>query len=375
MRHRWREYSPAIAREKSAEPGRGKPPWWPEGEPWPPRGPAYRWHRGRARFMRRAGLVFGAVFILGLIGLSTVVSWIARPGLLSGAWVVALLAAFGIVLFTTVARRLVPLLGDIVAAAGRIAEGDFDVRVAAYGPPSLRNVGAAFNKMAERLARQERSRCELMADVAHELRTPLSVVQGRLEGLIDGVYPADAAHLEPLLDQTRMLGRLVEDLRTLANAESGVLALEREPTDIGMLMRDAVEAVSDEATRRRVVVHVDEPEEALVVELDPLRIRQVLVNLLANAIAHAGGGASVTAAARGTADSLIVSVRDTGSGIAPEELPKIFDRFYKRHGSRGSGLGLTIARDLVRAHGGTITAESRAGEGTTVTFSLPRRSA
>jgi signal transduction histidine kinase len=319
-------------------------------------------------------MAFGAVFILSLIGVTTLVSWVASgTGFRQPVRAFALvLFAITIVGFVSFMRRVGPPLGDIVGAAGRIAEGDFDVRVAAHGPPPLRSVASAFNEMADRLAKQERSRRELMADVAHELRTPLSVIQGRLEGLVDGVYPADAEHLEPLLEQTRMLGRLVDDLRTLANAESGVLTLEREPTDIGMLMRDAAAAVSGEAQARRVTVRVDEPAEIVTVDVDPLRIRQVLMNLLSNGIAHAGAGTSVTATARPESNSLVVRVSDTGPGIPPEELPKIFDRFYKRSGSHGSGLGLTIARGLVRAHGGTITAQSRLGEGTTLTFTLPK---
>jgi two-component system sensor histidine kinase BaeS len=210
-----------------------------------------------------------------------------------------------------------------------------------------------------------------MADIAHELRTPLSIVQGRLEGLIDGVYPREPSQLEPLLDETRVLTRLVEDLRTLANAESGVLTLDREPTDVGMLLRDAVSAVGAEAAQEGITISIDDAEPFPPVSVDPVRLRQVLVNLVANAIRHGSRGGGVTLRARATPSALLIEVADNGPGIAAEELPKIFDRFHRRPGSTGSGLGLTIARSLVRAHGGDIRAESSPGSGTTISFMIP----
>jgi two-component system OmpR family sensor kinase/two-component system sensor histidine kinase BaeS len=325
--------------------------------------------------MIRAGVILSLVLALSVIGGSTVFTWITRglsdqtrtsPG---QVMIVALVVAW-VIAFLAVARRSGPL-GDLVSAAHRVADGDFDVRVAAHGPPILRKVSTAFNEMAERLARQERQRRELMADVAHELRTPLSVVQGRLEGIIDGVYPADRSQLEPLLDETRVLTRLVEDLRTLANAESGILTLDRERTDAGMLVRDAASAIADEAAKRGVTIAIDEEAGMAPADIDPVRMRQVVVNLLANAVRHSGSGATVTVGVRSTNGALEVRVSDTGAGIAPGDLARIFDRFYKGPGSSGSGLGLTIARSLVRAHGGEITAESRVGAGTTMTIAVP----
>jgi two-component system, OmpR family, sensor histidine kinase BaeS len=356
---------------------RGPPPWWPEGEAWPPRDPARQWRGGRSRFLLRAAIFFTAFMAFAGIGVATVVSWLAAglrgstPTAASWTAIVALLVPIAAFAFFAIARRVGPPLGDLVTAAHRVADGDFDVRISTRGPRSLRAVAAAFNDMAERLARQERQRRELMADVAHELRTPLSVVQGRLEGLIDGVYPTDASQLEPLVDETRVLARLVEDLRTLANAESGVLTLDREATDVGMLIRDAASAVRDEASRRAVTVVVGDEREPIVADIDPLRIRQVIVNLLANAIRHGGDGGTVTIDSRVHDGQLVVRVADTGVGMPAEELSRIFDRFYKKTGSSGSGLGLTIARSLVRAHGGEIRAESAAGTGTTITFTVP----
>ena len=351
-----------------------RPPWWPAGEAWPPADPAARrWGRQRARFMRRAGLAFGLVFLLSLVGASTLVSSLTR-GVASvsvSQVLVVLLVAVWIAVFLFFTRAVGSPIGDIVGAAGRVAEGDFKVRVAPKGTTTLRTVAAAFNGMAERLQQQERQRRELMADIAHELRTPLSIVQGKLEGILDGVYPADRSQIERLLEEARVLARLVEDLRTLANAESGVLALDRERTDVGMLVRDAVAGMRDEAARRAVTITVDEDPGIAPANVDPVRIRQVVLNLLANAVRHSPNGASVTIRVRGASDGkLTIEVADTGAGIAPEDLAKIFDRFYKGAASTGSGLGLTIARSLVRAHGGEMTATSRVGEGTTVAVKL-----
>jgi signal transduction histidine kinase len=328
--------------------------------------------------VRRVALVLAAVLFLSALGAASLVSMlIGGRGLgemtrhLSPIFAAAVAGLFLAALLFAAVRRVGIPLGDIVEAAGRIAEGDYSARVREHGPPSLRMVGGAFNSMAARLGLQDRQRRHLMADIAHELRTPLSVIQGRLEGLLDGVYPRDDARLNEVLEETRILARLVEDLRTLANAESGMLALQREPTDAAILIQDVVSSLSPEADRRRVSLRVDVPSDLPLLSIDPLRIREVLANLLSNALPHtpAGGGVSITA--RVVDQRLVVTVADTGSGIATEDLPRIFDRFYKGVQSRGSGLGLTIARNLVTAHGGEISAESRPGQGTTITFTLP----
>jgi len=229
--------------------------------------------------------------------------------------------------------------------------------------------------MTAQLHAQDLQRQHLMADIAHELRTPLTVMQGQLEGLLDGVYPRDDARLNEVLDHTRLLARLVEDLRTLAHAESGTLGLRKEPTDLGVLVHDAVAALASEAAARNLVIRVEDRDELPLVDVDPVRIREVLMNLLSNALRHSGSGGSVAITTEARREAIVVSVADTGAGITPEMLPRIFDRFYKGPASHGSGLGLTIARNLVVAHGGEISAESRVGEGTTVTFTVPREAA
>ena len=168
-----------------------------------------------------------------------------------------------------------------------------------------------------------------------------------------------------------MLTRLVEDLRTLAHTESGTLALQKESTDIGVLITDVATAFSTEARARTVTLAVTVAPDLPLVDVDPLRIREVLTNLVSNAMRHTPPGGRVTTAASSTPASITITVSDTGSGIAAEDLPKIFDRFYKGGASGGSGLGLTIARNLVVAHGGEIRADSVEGKGTNVTITLP----
>ncbi len=361
-----------------------RPPWWPAGEPWPPPRHSQRWSRGRARFLRRVAIVFAALLALSAIGAGTLLSWLlGRVGLANesvrhplsaillaaGTLALMLFAAFIVVM-----RRFGAPMGDVVSAADRVASGDYSVRIIERGPPFLRLVARSFNSMTTQLQAQDRQRRQLMADIAHELRTPLAVLQGRLEGLVDGVYPRDEQRMTELLEDTRMLSRLVEDLRTLANAEAGNLPLRKEPTDLAILLHDSAAAFAAEAERKHITLRVDERTELPLVEIDPVRIREVLINLLANAMRHTGHdgpGGAITLTAESRDRRVIVSVTDNGSGISPDDLPRIFDRFYKGSTSHGSGLGLTIARNLIVAHGGEIHAVSEPGRGTTITFTLP----
>jgi signal transduction histidine kinase len=325
--------------------------------------------------MRRAVAGFGLMFVLVILGAARLVTWIADgfPIVLPQPSAVATFAAIVIVVFASLSltmRRVGVPLGDIVGAANRVADGDFSTRVREHGPPSLRTVARAFNSMTSRLERQEQQRRHLMADIAHELRTPLTVIQGRLEGLIDGVYARDEARLTQVLTETRMLARLVEDLRTLAHAESGMLALRKEPTDLGILVHDVVTAFADQAAARQIRLE-DHAGDLRLVDVDPLRVREILTNLVANALHHTPAQGRVSVDVQVHDDRAAFTVTDTGSGIAAADLPKIFDRFYKGHGSQGSGLGLTISKNLVDAHGGEIRAESRLGHGTTIAFTLP----
>jgi two-component system OmpR family sensor kinase/two-component system sensor histidine kinase BaeS len=244
------------------------------------------------------------------------------------------------------------------------------------GPREIRGVARAFNSMSERLAASEEQRRRLLADVSHELRTPLTVLQGNIEALVDGVHPADKTHLEGLLDETGVLSRLVEDLRTLSLAEAGALSLHREPTDIPALASDTVAAFGRRAREAGIGLETASSHDVPPVSVDPVRVREVLTNLVSNSLHHTLRGGKVTiAVARDGDRAVAISVSDTGTGMSEETLGKIFDRFYKSADSRGAGLGLAIARRLVDAHGGAIEATSVMGEGTTIRFTLPIESA
>jgi signal transduction histidine kinase len=377
MRHHQRH--PPRQRVVLARPplDRHRPPWWPANEPWPPSGRFDHWARGRRRFARRAAILFVSVLFLSATGLITLLSAaLERTG--TGGWlapipIVSLLMFMGAnLLFFFMMRSFGTPLGDIVYAADRVASGDYEARIVERGTPFLRRVARAFNDMTTKLEAQDRQRRQLMADIAHELRTPLTIVQGRLEGLVDGVYPRDDGQLGAVLEETRMLARLVDDLRTLANAEAGSLSLRKEPTDLAVLIHDAAGTFAADAAAGQITLRVEDRAELPLVDVDPLRVREVLINLLANALRHTGAGGTITVTARSRDASMIaVSVSDTGSGIARDDLPRIFDRFYKGATSHGSGLGLAIVRNLILAHGGDVTASSELGRGTTITFTLP----
>jgi signal transduction histidine kinase len=322
--------------------------------------------------------------MLMLIAFSTLaLAWAAAtrvgivPASAGAAGPVVLLAGlFGVaavaVVMVGVLRRVGMPLDAVMDAADRVAGGDYSVRVAEHGPPPVRALARAFNTMTARLESHDRQRRNLMADVAHELRTPLSVIQGRLEGLLDGVYERDDRQVGDLLEEVHVLSRLIEDLRMLALSEAGALKLQKEPADISALSRDVVRTFAAEAASRNVTLTVDGSVSAPLVVVDPLRIREVLTNLLANALRHtpAHGAVDVRVAAAPTG-GVIVDVSDTGSGMTAEEIARAFDRFHKGSESQGSGLGLTIARSFVVAHGGEIRASSEPGRGTTMSFTLP----
>lgn len=268
-------------------------------------------------------------------------------------------------------RRLAAPIGDIIEAAGRVAEGDYSVRVEEYGPREVRALANAFNAMAGRLQVNDEQRRHLLAEVTHDLRTPLTIIQGQLEGLLDGVYPRDEAQLGAILDETRLLSRLIDDLRTLALSEGGALPLRREPADLAVLAGEAVAAFQPQAELAGVELALEISPDLPELELDPVRIREVLTNLMANALRYTPPEGKICLRCERQDSQVVVSVSDTGSGIPAADLPHIFDRFYKSPDSHGAGLGLAIARNLVTAHGGHISASSQPGQGTTIRFTLP----
>ena len=364
---------------------RARPNWWPENESWPPVQPPWRAMRGR--FFRRIGCLLALVnllaffvfaLVLGLVLNSLgIIHIIYKPfGWIVPAGIVLLIFAFGSLVWGGRGlHHMSAPFGDLLEAAGRIAEGDYSPRVAERGPSELRGLARAFNAMAARLQLTEEQRRDLMADIAHELRTPLTVIQGNLEGFLDGVYSPDEARLKSLLEETQILARLVEDLRTLALAESGALQLKKEPTDLGLLIGETISAFRTQADAAAVMIDLQAGPDALVLNLDPERIRQVLSNLIANALRYTPRAGAIhlcyTSTRSGDKKYAEIIVDDTGVGIAPDVLPHIFNRFYKSRDSSGTGLGLPIARYLVEAHGGIITAESQPGLGTTMRIRLP----
>jgi signal transduction histidine kinase len=297
-------------------------------------------------------------------------------GLAIGA--VALVTGWGL---SRVISHPVVRLTDATRA---VAVGDLSVRVRGQYPGELGELAASFNQMTEELARADNLRRNMTADVAHELRTPLSVIRGKIEGVLDGVYPATPEHLEPILEETKLLAHLVEDLRLLALAEAGQLALEKQAVDVGDLLRDAQVNFGPQADDRGVTLTLDLPSELPLVEGDRRRISQVVGNLLTNALRHTPQGGCVTLSATpsssipgGDKGGVAVSVSDTGAGIPAEDLPYIFERFWRGEKSRsraggGSGLGLAIARQLVEMHGGSIAVESTPGAGSVFRFTLHR---
>ncbi|HLF26679.1 MAG TPA: ATP-binding protein [Anaerolineae bacterium] len=294
--------------------------------------------------------------------------------------VVAALVAGGVAIVFGVAfsRGLAQPLNRLAAAAHAIAANDLSQRVEPGGAAEVVEVGHAFNEMAASLEKAERLRRNLVADVAHELRTPLSVLQGNLSGLLDGVFPLEMAEVARLYDETRLLNRLVEDLRELAQAEAGQLRLDLRPIDVSAIVRSTVEAFSAAASEQQVTLTGETASELPPVVADAERVAQVLRNLLSNALRHTPAGGKIEVSASHRAGWVEVSVSDTGEGIAAGDLPHVFDRFWRGDKSRGretggSGLGLAIARRLIEAQRGQIGVESQVGQGSRFWLRLPRQ--
>lgn len=296
-----------------------------------------------------------------------------NAALLAGAAIALLVGAIAGVLL---ARTLAAPLGQVSAAAGSIAAGDLSQRVPERGTAETQALARSFNRMAGNLEQAEQLRRNLLADVAHELRTPLTVIQGNLQALLDGVYPLERAEIATIYDETRLLSRLVADLRELAQAEAGQLKLNLGPVDAAAVLAQTVDSFALLAQEDQVSLQLDAPATLPPVLADADRLAQVLRNLLANAVRHAAPGGHVWVAARPEAGRLRISVADDGPGIPAADLPHVFDRFWRgdpapRRDGSGSGLGLAITKTLVEAQGGLIGAASEAGQGTEFWFELP----
>jgi two-component system OmpR family sensor kinase/two-component system sensor histidine kinase BaeS len=275
-------------------------------------------------------------------------------------------------------RRVGTPLADIMAAVEAMAKGDLSARVPEQAPGEFGRLARRFNHMATELERAEQQRRNLTADVAHELRTPLHIIQGNLEGVLDGVYAPTPEHIGATLEETHRLARLVSDLQTLSLAEAGQLPLHPEKCLAADVLADVAEGFAGQAAEQEVALRVEPQEEGgLELYADPDRLNQVLSNLVANALRYTPAGGHISLGAVGVPGGVRLTVTDTGAGIAPEDLPYIFDRFWRgdrarsRQAGSSSGLGLAIARQLVQAQGGTIRVESQVGTGTKFTIEFP----
>jgi signal transduction histidine kinase len=292
-------------------------------------------------------------------------------------WAGLAAGAGGLIAISLATRNALTPVRSLTRAARQLGSGDLSHRVAVDRGDEVGELAQTFNDMADGLEHAEQQRRTLTADVAHELRTPLSNLQGYLEAIKDGVLEADQATIENLYQQVMHLSRLVEDLRMLALAEAGYLSLYRAPEKVDEMVSATVAAFRPRASEKQIALSVDCAPGLPPVFADRTRIGQVLANLIENAITYTpeGGTVKVTALANGPGGVRVV-VEDSGVGIPADKLPLVFERFYRVDPSRarstgGAGLGLTIAKRFVEAHGGKIRAESEAGKGTRFTVELP----
>ena len=355
----------------------GGPRWWPEGEHWPPRGG--RGQQDWAGFGRRIfkGVLTFVIFlglVAALIGalIATAVAGVASTGRLGVVLAtLAVLVAGGWLLRTLVRRTWSPVR-QLIGAAGRLADGDYTVRVDERSPAAMRAVGSSFNQMAERLEEADEQRRRLMSDLGHELRTPLAVIRGEMEAVIDGVHDGGPEHMESLLDEVEVLERLIEDLRVLTLSEAGKLPLQTEQADLMEVVKEVADSYRPSASAAGIDILVEGPGGVPDVEMDPVRIRQALTNLVVNSIRAMPNGGRITMKVEVEDDRITADVTDTGPGIVPAQVEEVFGRFVKSEDSPGQGLGLSIARGLIRAHRGDLEITATGPAGTTASMWLPR---
>ncbi len=290
-----------------------------------------------------------------------------------------LFAGFAGVLTVSIgSRRILYPVRSLSQAANRLGRGDLTQRVSENNRDEIGQLSRTFNTMANNLQAQEIQKRNLMADVAHELRTPVSNIRGYLEAIRDGLIQPYARTLDTIYQQVIQLGHIIEDLRILALAEAGSLTLNRQVTQISPIIESVVAAFNPQAIHKKIALTFMAEADLPLVNLDEVRIRQVVSNLLDNALRHTPEGGSIEVKLNSPeGKSVEISVQDNGEGIPPDALPRIFDRMYRVDPSRsrssgGAGLGLAIARSIVEMHGGSITAESAPGQGAKLTFNLPK---
>jgi signal transduction histidine kinase len=327
----------------------------------------------------------GKTPILGTLYISRGSSWGADLALLYALfgrigrflfWGCLLAVGIAVALTFVLSRRILAPVKALTSAARRLGQGDFSQRVLIKDRSEVGELAQAFNSMASELEHAEKLRRSMVADIAHELRTPLSNICGYLEALRDGVIEPDADVIRSLEEESRLLSRLVDDLQELSLAEAGELKLVYQPENIVKLIRQVATCWQPRMEAKGVSLFVDLTSDLPTVNIDWQRISQVLHNLLENAMIHTGAGGTVSVSARKQGDFVEVDVSDTGEGIPADDLPYIFERFYRVDKSRsratgGCGLGLTIAKRIVEAHGGRIEVQSEIGKGSQFSFTVP----
>ena len=331
--------------------------------------------------MLRFGLMFSAV--LGTVGaimaagvwaaLVAVGAISASTGLRIAAFAILVGGVALIVLVAGALRRRIAPIGALIEAAAQIERGDYAVHVPERGGREVRALARTFNTMSARLSAIDSQRRSFLADVAHELRTPLAIMRGRLEAMLDGIHARDDDHLRAILGHAEALERLVGDVATVAQAETGALPLSLEQVDLAVLASAVAEDFAEAARQGGVEIRVRVEAGATPITADAARLRQALANLVTNALRYAAPGGRIDIGVERTAEGTVITVRDDGAGIASELLPHVFERFVRGPDSRGSGLGLPIVADIAAAHGGSAAAASAPGEGTTVTLVIPGR--
>ena len=331
-------------------------------------------------------LVLGALLFVGGVAAGLYLLFSKYSGVrnlwLLGCGAPVVVAVIGFIILFNLYLRLSQPLANLFQAINTVEEGDLSVRVPETKSPIYGDLFKRFNNMVGELERAEQQRRNLTADIAHELRTPLHIIQGNLEGILDGVYQPTPEHIDNTLDETRLLTRLVNDLQTLSLAETGQLPLHPARFLLADLVDDLTSSFSSQAASLGIDLKTSVTDQDQQLTADYDRLDQILSNLLSNALRHTPRGGTVLLQAESIQNesqpaktAVRITVRDTGSGIPPEDLPFIFDRFWRGDRSRSermhSGLGLAIAKQLIRAHGGTIVAQSVVGTGSSFAIELP----
>jgi signal transduction histidine kinase len=293
------------------------------------------------------------------------------------AFISIFLAIFALVIGLLLTRRVVNPLAEVIATAQAVSQGDLTARVPVHDrPDDLFALSDNFNHMADELERADIQRRNMLADIAHELRTPITILRGRLEGILDGVYPPDEENIAPALEETYLLERLVEDLRLLALAEANQLRFERKAVKLDELAETTLGLFSAQAAERNISLHLDADHDLPVVMVDPQRFQQVIGNLIDNALIYTPEASTIAVSLHRAGDEVRLTVADDGPGVPEADLPHVFDRFWRGEKSRarstgGAGLGLSITRRLVEAQGGKISARNRQPHGFEVQILLP----